>query len=329
MSTLRIKHSFKNAKIIMNGGEVEDLEPYNSLLYEYFEFVESGSRKFMTISYYIKDAVIFIFFMQDEHIELASLTKDDVISFLYLVETDSHYASFSKARLKGQLKYFLNWLYNNHIISFSGDQVIQKIIWHRDEPLPSIYTTEEISRILDAIDISTSEGKEHYLILSIIIYLGWRISDVVYLKLSSIDFEKREINFKTFKTHKEVSYVLIDEVLYPLLDYLMNVRPNDTDLDYVFLTHDKPYRCHEEIRTRHDIVTKYMDKVGIDYSGRHHGFHCLRHSLATRLIEDNTDVYTVQTVLGHESPDTTMAYIGSDLRGLKDCALEVPYVPGI
>lgn len=329
MSTLRIKHSFKNAKIIMNGGEVEELEPYNRQLYEYFEFVDDGSRKFITIYRYIETAVVFIFFIQDEDIELASLTRDNVISFLYLVETSNNYASFSKALFKRHLKSFLNWLYNSDYILFSGDEVIQKIIWHRDEPLPSIYTTEEVSRILDAVDISTDEGKEHYLILSIIIYLGWRISDVVYLKLSSIDFEKREINFKTFKTHKEVSYVLIDEVLYPLIDYLMNVRPKDTDLDYVFITHDKPYRCHEEIRTRNDIVTKYMDKAGIDYSGRHHGFHCLRHSLATRLIEDNTDVYTVQTVLGHESPDTTMAYIGSDLKGLKDCALEVPYVPGI
>lgn len=329
MSTLRTKHSNKNAEIIMKKGKSDDLEPYNRLLYDYSEFMDNGCRKHNTISLYVKSAVIFIYFLTDEHIELASLTKENVITFLYLIEVFPRFVSLTKARYKGYIKKFLNWLHDSHYISFSGDQAIQKIIWHRDEPLPSVYTSEEVSRILDAVDISTRKGKEHYLILSIIVYLGWRISDVAYLRLSNIDFEKREIRFKTFKTHKEVCYVLLDEIMYPLLDYLMNVRPKDTDLDYVFLTLDKPYRCKEEIRHRHYIVTTYMDKAGIDYSGRHHGFHCLRHSLATRMIEDNTDVYTVQTILGHESPNVTMDYIGSNIKGLKDCALEVPYVPGI
>ncbi|HIH34822.1 MAG TPA: tyrosine-type recombinase/integrase [Methanosphaera sp.] len=103
----------------------------------------------------------------------------------------------------------------------------------------------------------------------------------------------------------------------------MNVRPDIDDPDYVFLTNNEPSRCHDELRTHNYIVTKYMDKAGIDYSTRHHGFHSLRHSTATRMIEENIDIYTVQTVMGHESPNTTMVYIGSDLKNLKDCALEI------
>ena len=64
MSTLRTKHSNKNAEIIMKKGKSDDLEPYNRLLYDYSEFMDNGCRKHNTISLYVKSAVIFIYFLE-------------------------------------------------------------------------------------------------------------------------------------------------------------------------------------------------------------------------------------------------------------------------
>lgn len=157
MSTLRIKNSWKKAKAIMKGGKVNDLKPYNKLLYEYYKFINDGNRENNTIQAYIQWAVIFICFINDECIKIETVTKETVISFIYLIETTSHNVSFRKALDKSYLKSFLNWLYDNEYILFSGNQVIPKIIWHYDEALPSVYTTDELSRILDAVDISTNE----------------------------------------------------------------------------------------------------------------------------------------------------------------------------
>src|SRR5699024_5480117 len=115
------------------------------------------------------------------------------------------------------------------------------IVWHRKTNIRTYYTKEEIIKLLNAIDIRTKQGKENYLIISLICYLGLRISDVINLKLSNINFNDNTISIIQYKTGNQLILPLIDKVKYPLLDYLKNVRPNVTNLDYVFITFDKPY----------------------------------------------------------------------------------------
>ena len=63
--------------------------------------------------------------------------------------------------------------------------------------------------------------------------------------------------------YKKIGGKLIDKVKYPLLDYLKNVRPNVTNLDYVFITFDKPYKHHVELKNHNYIVKDYLLKIGI------------------------------------------------------------------
>lgn len=224
------------------------------------------------------------------------------------------------------IKNFLNWTYQNNITKISGDMVLPKIVWHRKTNIRTYYTKEEITKLLNAINTKTKQGKEDYLIISLICYLGLRISDVINLKLSNINFNDNTITIIQYKTDNLLKLPLIDKVKYPLLDYLKNVRPNNTNLDYVFITYDEPYKHHIELKTHSYIVKNYMIKAGIEINGRKHGFHSLRHSFSTSLLSENTSLYLISTILGHEDVKTTMSYLDIDISKLKEIALEVPYV---
>lgn len=204
--------------------------------------------------------------------------------------------------------------------------ILPKIVWHRKTNIRTYYTKEEVTKLLNTIDIRTKQGKEDYLILSLICYLGLRISDVINLKLSNIDFNNNTISIIQYKTDNKLLLPLIDKVKYPLLDYLKNARPSETDLDYIFITTEKNYRHHTELKTHNYIVKNYLIKAGIDIDGRKHGFHSLRHSMATLLLKENTSLYSISTILGHQDIKTTMTYLDIDTSKLKDLALEVPYV---
>lgn len=204
--------------------------------------------------------------------------------------------------------------------------IFPKIVWHRKTNIRTYYTKEEVTKLLNVIDIRTKQGKEDYLIISLICYFGLRISDVINLKLSNINFNDNTISIVQYKTNNLLTLPLIDKVKYPLLDYLKNVRSKDTGLDYIFITFAEPYRHHIELKTHNYIVKNYLIKAGIDINGRKHGFHSLRHSFSTSLLNEDTSLYSISTILGHQDIKTTMSYLDIDTSKLKELALEVPCV---
>ena len=72
------------------------------------------------------------------------------------------------------------------------------------------------------------------------------------------------------------------------------------------------------------MIRRYLLKAGIDINGRKAGFHSLRHSFSTMLLNEDVPLYTISTILGHREIDTTMLYLDIDVSKLKELALEVP-----
>ena len=254
-----------------------------------------------------------------------NFTKEDIVNYIDDCSKLDWSISY-KDNNKFQIKLFLNWMYNNKLSKISGDMVLPKIVWHRKTNIRTYYTKDEVAKMLNVIDIRTKQGKEDYLILNLICYLGLRISDVVNLKLSKINFNTNTISIIQYKTDNKLTLPLINKIKYPLLDYLKNVRPNDTDLDYIFITRSKPYVQNIKLKTHRYIVKNYFIKAGVDINGRKHGFHSLRHSFSKSLLSENISLYSISNILGHKNIETTMRYLDIDTSKLKDLALEVPYV---
>ena len=112
--------------------------------------------------------------------------------------------------------------------------------------------------------------------------LGIRASDIRTLQFSNIDWDKKMICLEQYKTKRDIDLPLLLEVGEAIIDYIINGRPK-SDLKTVFLTAIHPYRPIAT-STFSTVVSNYICQTGIEYKGRHHGVHCLRHSLATNML---------------------------------------------
>ena len=325
MDTIQIKNSCKRVnQILKEGGQLLDNKIDNKAVMSYYDYLKSINNKENTIYSKLRNVILLEQYLISKSKTFKTFNKEDIYDY-FNVCSNLSWNLTTQDRNKLNIRMFLNWTYQSKLTKISGDMVLSKIVWHRNTNIRTYYTKEEITKMLNAIDIRTKQGKEDYLILSLICYLGLRISDVVNLKLSNINFNENKISIIQYKTDNLLTLPLIDKVKYPLLDYLKNVRPQ-CDLDYVFITLKKPYRQHIELKTHNHKVKNYLIKANIDINGRKHGFHSLRHSFSTLLLKENTSLYSISTILGHQDVKTTMLYLDIDTSKLKELALEVPNV---
>ncbi len=253
--------------------------------------------------------------------------KDVQISNIsnYIDLISKRYAKETVRLIKSVLREVLNWLYQKNIVNFNGKQAFPIIRKDTRDKLLSTYSEEEIKKILDAIDNSNSYGKCAYLVISLLAYYGLRVGDIINLKFENIDFEKNSIKIIQQKTDKELVLPLIDEVKFPLLDYLKNGRNPSVDEEYILSTMHAPYTKFNNTSSIHRMVTRAMKIAGINFENKHHGSHALRHSLATNMINNNVPISAISNVLGHSSSKTTNIYITKDTTHLRELTLEVPY----
>jgi site-specific recombinase XerD len=326
MNTILIKGSYTRANnFIKGGGKLLDNAIDNKIILLYYKHLLDIENKRNTISVKLTDLYILENYLISIGKNFKNFSKENIYDYFEAC-SELNWGLSHQDRTKFNIKNFFNWTYKNNLTKISGDMILPKIVWHKNTNIRTYYTKEEIIKLLNSINIKTNQGKEDYLIISIICYLGLRISDVINLKLSNIDFNKNTISIIQYKTDNQLILPLIDKVKYPLLDYLKNVRPNDTDIDYIFITSNKPYRHHIELKTHNYIVKNYLAKAGIDINGRKHGFHSLRHSFSTSLLNEDVSLYSISSILGHQDIRTTMSYLNIDTSKLKELALEVPYV---
>lgn len=159
-----------------------------------------------------------------------------------------------------------------------------------------------------------------------IVRLGLRIEDVIHLKFSDIDWHRKIIRITQSKTNSVVTLPLLEDVGWAIINYLKNGRP-ETKCEYIFIKHNAIQGYYGEYETNpYFILQKYLTRTGISTDHeRRHGFHALRHSLASELLQKDVPLPVISGVLGHANSDTTNVYLSVDLKQLRKCALEVDY----
>jgi site-specific recombinase XerD len=91
----------------------------------------------------------------------------------------------------------------------------------------------------------------------------------------------------------------------------------------VFLRHTAPIGPFSDQDHLHQILVKHARAAHVPLGEqRRHGMHSLRHTLATRLLEDGTPVERIADILGHQSVESTGVYLKSSLGLLAGCALD-------
>lgn len=195
----------------------------------------------------------------------------------------------------------------------------------RKEKIPSFYSKEEVGLFERAIDRTSGIGKRNYALFILASRLGLRASDIASLKFSNVDWENNEIRLYQYKTGNPISLPLLPEVGNAIIDYLKYGR-RKSESQKIFLSERVPYGDITSLTVCAAIST-IMVKSGVSIEGRRHGPHSLRHSLASRLLEQETPMPVISETLGHSTSQTTMGYLRIDITSLLKCSISIPCVP--
>ncbi len=163
----------------------------------------------------------------------------------------------------------------------------------RIKNLPMVLSRTEIQNLLLVI-----KNNKHRLLLSLAYGAGLRVSEVVNLKIKDLNLEELTIYLKQAKGKKD-RLTLIPE---KLVGDLKNVIAGKNGNDYVFKS-ERGGKLTE--RTAQIVFGRALKIANIQKSAT---FHSLRHSFATHLLENGTDVRYVQELLGHTNIRTTQIY---------------------
>jgi integrase len=188
--------------------------------------------------------------------------------------------------------------------------------------VPSVWEPGEVARILDAIDRGNPCGKRDYAIVLLIARLGLRGIDVKRLEFGDFDWPGNRVFVTQAKTGGRVQLPLLKDVGWAVIDYMRGGRPV-CDCPQVFVRHTAPIGPFSDQDHLHQILVKHARVAHVPISeNRRHGMHSLRHTLATRLMEDGTPLELIADILGHQSVRSTGVYLKSSLGLLAKCALD-------
>lgn len=222
------------------------------------------------------------------------------------------------------LRVFFNFVYEERLLKKDWSYVLGNYKWIKREKLPSVYTPEEVKQIESSFSRSSRVGKRNYAVLLLSTRLGLRASDIAHLSFGNLDWQKSRIVLAQYKTGKEIELPLLADIGGAVIDYLKFGRPNSTS-PKVFLSARAPYRpmTGEAVS---NAVRQIIDASGLCIGKRKRGPHAMRHSLASRLLENNVSLPVISESLGHQKTETTMTYLRVDIKALRKCALDVPTV---
>ncbi len=192
----------------------------------------------------------------------------------------------------------------------------------RQARVPSVWDPADVSKMLAAIDRGNPCGKRDYAMILLITRLGLRGVDVKGLEFADLDWPGNRLSVVQAKTGHRVQLPLLKDVGWAIIDYVQHGRPA-CDCSEVFVRHTAPISPFSEQDHLHQILVKHARVAHVRLGEqRRHGMHSLRHTLATRLLEQGTPIEEIAEVLGHQSVASTGVYLKSSLALLTQCALD-------
>lgn len=293
------KYSYKDAawyiadtpqnRIFFNLNLEEDTLPsFEGLeqLEKFKNYLKSKRYSENTIKTYLDALRSFFVFTNKKSI--AEITNDDVI--LYNIEfiLKHKLSSSYQNQIVNAIKLYFKTIQDKSID-------IEKVHRPRREKLlPNVLSKEEIKAILEA-----HSNIKHRAMLSMIYSCGLRCGELLALKPVHIDSKRNIVLLKNSKGKKDRITPLSPKILELLREYYKSYKPKV----YLFegQTEGNPY----DDRSLQQVLKQALKKANISKPVT---LHWLRHSYATHLLENGTDLRYIQELLGHNSSKTTEIY---------------------
>ena len=293
---------------------------YLNIFTDYKNSLVSTKLSKATVEHYKKISKTFIDYLQQRKVEsIKDVTIDVCNSYLKTL------AGFSFKTIEQQvcgIRHFFRFLYSSNLIINDYAEKIHMPTVSKNAKSPSTWKLDELKAILSVIDRNSPIGKRDYAMILLACVLGLRVGDIKLLRFENFNWEAKQISIIQHKTQKPLSLPIPDSVGWAIIDYIKNGRPQYYETDYIFLKHMPPFDPIGDDNHMHQQLVKYMRKAGISqYRKRRSGFHSLRHSAGSILLEMEVPLPIITNILGHSDSNVTAIYLKTDLQKLAECIL--------
>ena len=239
-----------------------------------------------TIKTYSDALEVFFRFFQNKKLE--SLTIEDIIHFNNDYILRKNLSSSYQNQVINAVKLF----YRNRFNKTMEVDFIQRP--RREKRLPNVLSKEEVKSILEA-----PTNLKHRAMLSLIYACGLRRSELLNLTLTDILSNRNLLFIRQSKGKKDRVVPISNRLIDILREYYKAFKPKAWLFEGQFPNTKYSEKSLENVLKQSLTKTKISKKVSL---------HWLRHSYATHLLENGTDLRYIQELLGHSSSRTTEIY---------------------
>jgi integrase/recombinase XerD len=238
-----------------------------------------------TIRTYIQDFAQYLYFLQEKPAKNGTIS--DVQNFLlYCINTLKLAENTLHSRINGIKFYYEKVLHQPQLLLDLPRPKKQMI-------LPKALHLTEVKCLLER-----TENLKHNTILKLIYGMGLRVSEIINIKIEHIDSKSMRVFIARGKGKKDRYVNLPESILPQLREYYKTYKPKE----YLF---EGQYGGAYSVRSVQQIFNEAAKKANIL---KKVGVHSLRHSFATHLLENGTDIRFIQDLLGHSNIKTTLVY---------------------
>ncbi len=217
--------------------------------------------------------------------EIKNVSKKDILDYIdYLIK--KNYSGNTINVYYCSLRFFFQ--------EILGRKLFRNVRYTKiPRKLPVVLNKEEVKLLIDSIS-----NEKHALMIKLLYSAGLRVGELVSLRIKDIDCSSEVGWVRHGKGGKDRPFIISRKIKLELITLICG-----RDIDsFLFAGRHGKY----SVRTIQEIVKKACKSAGIKKNVHPH---TLRHSFATHLIEDGYGLGTVQNLLGHSSPETTMGYV--------------------
>lgn len=181
--------------------------------------------------------------------------------------------------------------------------------------LPVFIKEEDTNNLINLSGIATEDWKSlnTHLIVSLFYGTGMRLSELINLKETQVDFPKKQIKVLG-KGNKERIIPVTDELLQAVKEYIQNKRKEFEKADATLLVTEKGKKMYAKyayllVNSVLNSTVRTLDKKSP---------HVLRHTFATHLMNNGANLNAVKELLGHSSLAATQVYTHNTIEKLKN-----------
>ncbi len=230
----------------------------------------------------------------------------DIKDYLAYLQEERNYKPATLSRVISSIRVFFDWLAEGGVIS--GNPARRLHNPKRGKMLPVYLTQAEARKILAIPDRATDEGVRDYAMLTLLLMTGIRLSEIVGLDISDIEFEGGVI--RVLGKGRKERLVPINGGASGAVRSWLEIRPA-SEAPSLFLS-KKGDRVSR--RTIQHVVRKTVKAAGLDPRVSPHK---LRHTFATSLYAEEVDLRDIQELLGHSDISSTSIYTHTNVEKVR------------